>query len=523
MRSVSCSRKPQRTHNPLAVFRAAHMSEALSGTPDRPDILDSTEAGGRLIRGGAMRSAGFAIGAALSLISAVLLTRHLGVVRFGDYTTVISLVTVVSAITDAGMSNVGTHEYAVRRGADRNALMRDLLGLRLLLSVIGLALAVSFALATGYDTALLAGTVAAGLGMIAIVWQHTFSIPLAASLRLGVLSGLEVARQAITVVLIVTLILLGAGVLPLLAVMLVANVMLIPATATFVRDQIPSRPSARVHAWLSLLRPTIAFSMATAVGTIYIYTAQILTSLVASPHQSGLFAASFRVYIVVAGVPGLLVSAALPVLSRASRDDHARLAYAVQRIFEVSLIMGVACTIGLAAGAHFVVGVVGGPKYAGAVPVVRIQSLALIATAVLTGWAFTLLSLGRFRGLLIANGLAFTVSCALTIVLASAHGAQGAAIASLSGECVLAAGYLIVLSRSHPDLRPRARPLFLVKVLAAALPAIALMLASGLPSIAVAAAALTADAALLLITGALPREVADSLLHRWRASPSGGP
>lgn len=492
------------------------MSEALAGAPANSEILDSDQAGGRLIRGGFMRSVGYAATGALSLISAALVTRHLGVARFGQYTTVISLVTVVSAITDAGMSNVGTHQYVVMDGADRSALMRDLLGLRLLLSAVGVTLAVCFALAAGYDTALLAGTVAAGLGTVAIVWQHTFSIPLAASLRLGVLSALEVGRQAVTVAMIVGLVLLGAGVFPLLAVMFAANALLIPATAVFVRGKIPARPAARVHAWISLLRPTLAFSMAIAVGTIYIYTAQILTSLVASQHQSGLFAASFRVYIVLTGVPGLLVSAALPVLSRASRDDHARLAYAVQRIFEVSLIMGLGCTIGLATGAHFVVDVVGGQQYAGAVPVVRIQSLALVATAVLTGWAFTLLSLGRFGGLLIANAVAFTISCVLTVALASTSGAQGAAIASLSGECVLAFGYLLALSRSNPELRPRARPMFLLKVALAALPAAVLMLATELPAVPMAALALAIYGTLLLATKALPPELADSLLHRWR-------
>lgn len=466
-----------------------------------------------------MRSAGFIATAVLSLVSAVLLTSHLGVVRFGEYTTVVSLVTVISAITDAGMSNVGTHEYVVNEGRDRSALMRDLLGLRLLLSAVGLALAICFALAAGYDAALLAGTVAAGLGTVAIVWQHTYSIPLSASLRLGVLSALEVGRQAVTVAMIAGLVLIGAGVFPLLAVMLAANVLLIPATAVFVRGEIPSLPSARLRAWMALLRPTISFSLATAVGTIYIYTAQILTSLVASHYQSGLFAVSFRVYIVVAGVPGLLVGAALPVLSRAARNDHARLAYAVQRIFEVSLIIGLACTIGLAAGAHFVVEVVApSGKYAGAAPVMRIQSVALLATSVLTGWAFTLLSLERFRGLLIANAIAFIISCTLTIRLASTNGARGAAIASLCGEFVLAAGYLTVLLRTHPEMRLKAQPRFLLKVLVAALPAGALMLFTHLPGVLMASIGLAIYCALLLAMKALPPELADSLLHHQRAA-----
>jgi O-antigen/teichoic acid export membrane protein len=486
------------------------LHSAASG--EASDVLDSTEAGGLIVRGGALRFGSYVSVVALSLISAALLTRHLGPAGFSAYTTVISLVTIVSAVTDAGMSNIGTHEYAVRRGAERDALMRYLLGLRVTLTIVGSLLAVAFAVGAGYDTALLAGTVAAGLGTVAIVWQHTLSIPLATALRLGVISSLELARQVLSVALIVALIVVGAGVLPLLAVMLVVNLLLILPTAMLVRGQISARPSIDLRGWASLLRPTIAFSLATAVGTLYIYTAQILTSLVAGEHQSGLFAVSFRVFIVAAGAAGMLVGAALPVLSRAARDDRVRLKYALQRIFEVTLIAGVAAVLGFVVGARFVVDVIAGAEYAGSVPVLQLQALALLPSFLLAGWAFALLSLKRYRGLLIANALAFAVSCVLTLVLAASDGARGAAIATVSGETTLAVGYLIVLARGHPELRPRAA--LLVKVAAAAIPAVVLALLTNLPSVVAAILVLSVYGALILATRAMPGELAELIPHR---------
>ena len=63
----------------------------------------------------------------------------------------------------------------------------------------------------------------ASLGTIALVVQHTYTIPLSDALRLGTLSALELARQVLTVGAIVVLVVLGAGVLPLLAVVLAVN------------------------------------------------------------------------------------------------------------------------------------------------------------------------------------------------------------------------------------------------------------------------------------------------------------
>jgi O-antigen/teichoic acid export membrane protein len=479
-----------------------------------PDLLDSTEAGGRIIRGGVLRTLGYGLMVGLSVLSTALLTRYLGVASFGFYTTVLSLVAVVAAVTDAGMTAVGVREFAVRAGAERDALMSDLLGLRMALTSAGLLLVAGFALAAGYRPALLAGAVLASLGTVALVVQHTHTIPISVQLRIGTLSALELARQVLSVGMIVTLIALGAGVLPLLAVVLAANLMLIAPTAALARHQVSVRVRLRPRSWLALLRPTVAFSLASAVGTLYVYTAQIITSLVASEYQSGLFAASFRIFVVIGGMPSLLVGGALPMLARAARDDRERLGYALGQIFEVMLILGVAAALATLGGAQFMIAVVAGPKYAASAEVLQIQGLALIASFTLTGWIFALLSVKRYRGVLLASLAAFLMSCALTSVLASAHGATGAAVATVCAECVLALGLLIALVRDRPELRPRMG--IVLKVILAAAPAAVLALRLQAPSSVRMLLALGVYGVLLVLTRAVPSELFELLPPRLR-------
>ncbi len=495
---------------------------AAAGTAGEPprDVLDTRAAGGLIIRGGVLRLASYVTIVVLSLIPAVLLTRHLGAIGFGRYTTVISLVTVISMVTDIGMSNLGTREFAVRVGADRDALMRDLLGLRVALTLAGVVFAMLFAVLAGYSTPLLAGTAVAALATVALVVQHTLSIPLAVELRLGLLSLLEVARQALTVIAIVALIAVGAGIFPLLAVTLVVYLVLVPITAVLVRGQISLRMDLRTSRWIALLRPTVAFSLATAVGAIYVYTAQILTSLAASPHQSGLFALAFRIFIIAVTIPGLLVSGAMPLLARAARDDRERLAYALQRIFEVSLILGLASALGILAGAPFIVKVLAGPKfheYEGSIPVLRILGVAMIASFLSAGWGFALLSTKSYRPLLVVNAAALLVSCVLTLILASTYGGTGAAVAVLCGETTLAAGNLLALARAHPDLRPRLA--VIPKVFIATAPAAVLAVVLDLSSLVNTAIVLAVFALLIVLTRAVPKEVVELLpLSRRRGA-----
>jgi hypothetical protein len=56
-----------------------------------PNVLDTPAAGGLIIRGGVFRLGSYVGVVALSLVPVVLLTRYLGVARFGAYTTVVSL------------------------------------------------------------------------------------------------------------------------------------------------------------------------------------------------------------------------------------------------------------------------------------------------------------------------------------------------------------------------------------------------------------------------------------------------
>jgi O-antigen/teichoic acid export membrane protein len=491
-----------------------------AGEPAR-DVLDTAAAGGLIIRGGVLRLVSYVAVVLLSLLPAVLLTRHLGAAGFSAYTTVISLVTVVSLVTDVGMSNYGTREFAVLEGSERDTLMRDLLGLRVALTLTGVLGATLFALIAGYDLALLAGTVVAGLSMVALVLQHTLSIPLAAELRLGIISTLEVARQALTVVAIVALVAIGAGVFPLLAVTLVVYMVLVPITAVLVRGRISLRMSLQLSRWAALLRPTIAFSLATAVGALYVYTAQIITSLATTSHQSGEYALAFRVFVITVTIPGLLVGGTVPLLARAARDDRDRLAYALQRIFEVSLILGIAAALGIYAAAPLIIKVVAGPKFAefaGSIPVLRIMGVAMIASFLIAGWGFALLSIRSYKALLLVNGAALLVSCALTPILAATYGAKGGAVATLCGEATLAVGYLVVFALAHPELRPRLA--ILPKVILAAVPATALALALSLPSLVSTAIVLAAYGLVIVLTRATPSEITELIPRPRRSRPA---
>ncbi|MGI8730287.1 MAG: hypothetical protein ACR2LK_09915, partial [Solirubrobacteraceae bacterium] len=84
------------------------------------DILDTPQAGPKVIRGSVLRVLGYGAGVLLSVGSAAILLRYLPVADFGRYAAALSLVTIVAGLTDAGMTSIGVREYTVREGEDRD-------------------------------------------------------------------------------------------------------------------------------------------------------------------------------------------------------------------------------------------------------------------------------------------------------------------------------------------------------------------------------------------------------------------
>ena len=192
-----------------------------------------------------------------------------------------------------------------------------------------------------YGSLLGVGVLIAGAGVLLLNIQATLAVPLMARLRLGWVSALDLTRQLVVAAMIVLLVLADAHLLAFLAIGAVAALAILVPTVALVRGDIPIRPSFGMHEWRALVGPVLTYSIAVAAAALYFRVAIVLVSLIAGDRGSGYFSASYRVVEFLLILPGLLVGAAFPIFARAARDDPDRLAYALSRVFDAALIVGV--------------------------------------------------------------------------------------------------------------------------------------------------------------------------------------
>jgi O-antigen/teichoic acid export membrane protein len=478
-----------------------------------PDPTSVSPARGDVaIRGGAIRVMGYAAGVLVSLVSATILVRHLGISTFGRYVTVTSLLALVGGVTEAGIYFYGIREFAARAGPDRRELMTNLLTMRLVLAAFGVGCAVCFGLAVGYRQVLVLGILVAGAGLLVQVSADVLSISLQAQLQLGRLAVVDLTRRVLALVMIATFALLGADLLPFLAASTMAGAVVLALLAWIVRSSITTGWGFDWRTWRELFRETLPLAVAASIGAIYFYVTVILMSLIASATQTGLFATSFRVTQVALGVPILLLTAIFPLMSR-GLDQQRGVADMVGKVFTVAVICGVWMSITVALGAQFIIDVIVGSRGRGAVSVLRIQGVVLTMSFISTSSALGLISLRRYRTMIITSSSALALNVALGVLLVPALGARGGAVADVITEAVVAVGLTAVLMHAVPRHEIRAS-LMPSLVLAVVLSATVLLLPVG--SVARVIGATIIYFGVLLLTGAIPTEVT-ATARRMRA------
>jgi O-antigen/teichoic acid export membrane protein len=205
-------------------------------------------------------------------------------------------------------------------------------------------------------------------------------------------------------------------------------------------------------------------------------------------------------------------------LLRAARDDYGRLRYALQCLFDGNLLLGGWLSLLIVAGAPFAVAVMGGADYAGSAVVLRILGCGVIATFLAAVFGFALLAVRMYRALILLNAGIVVLAVVLCTTLIPAHGAQGAAITTLTLEILLASAYAAALFRAHRELRPElAMAARIILALALAFGAALAVPLSSLPAAAVGSAVLAVAVGAL---HAVPHELVHAI--RRPADARGG-
>lgn len=490
-------------------------SDPLVSRPDdaederlQQDYLSMAGTGQTALRGGALRLGGYLVGILATTVSSAMLFRHLGVIVTGQYVTALSLVAIVSAFSDLGLTAVGVREISRLDETDRWGLARDLLGLKLTLTTIG-GLVVTCIAWFAYSTTLATGVALSVVGLAFSATQDNYAIALVVELRFGWIAALDLARNLLTALATMTLVLIGARLVPFLGISIPVCLLVMVATAVMVMKGRPLSPSFNLHRWKHFASSMLPYSAAVAASLLYYRVSILLVSAISSGAQLGYFSMSYRVIDVLTVIPNLLVSSAFPILARSAQDDHARFDYAARKVFEIALLVGAWIAVSIAVAAPLAIDIIGGSSFRPAAQVLAFQGIGLGAMFVNVACGYGLLSLGLYRTILAINSSSLLLNIVIVSILTSLDGARGAAIGTGITEIVVALVQAWAFTRSGHSLRPSLS--VLPRVLLAGAIAILPLFFGGVPTVARLVLSTVAFIVVATVTRAIPDEVLNLL------------
>jgi O-antigen/teichoic acid export membrane protein len=173
----------------------------------------------------------------------------------------------------------------------------------------------------------------------------------------------------------------------------------------------------------------------------------VLASLLTSEHETGLFVTSARIVEMVGGLAMLMMGVILPVATVAARDDRARLRYVLAHTTKLSLLVGGLLALTIAVAARPIVLLLGGEEFAGAAGVLRLQAPVVLTIFVVYAWTGFLIADGRRRALVQCMLIGTTAVLVSGVVLIGRLDAEGAALAALVADVILAAAAWIAVRR----------------------------------------------------------------------------
>lgn len=452
----------------------------------------------------------------LSFIFSIMVVRKLGADAFGDYTAVLAFTAIFSIFSDLGLSAFSVRQVARLREQPEflpkvNELYGNVLGLRLLLSVLTIGVVIVFAVITGRppERIFSIGLYALTLVLFSL-WGASDSI-LAGFERLDLSSVGKVINQfgfviAGTIALVFKLGVNGLIVATLVSVSLMAIYTMRQVHLLGVRP----RPGRSLD-FKNLIRLSLPFGViGFALGLSYKFST-VLLDIYRTTTETGFYNAAYNLIFSFVLISNILNTTLYPTLARHSLTSPQELPLIYQRFFRYLLIISLPIAIGGWALAKPIIQFLYDAEFAASAQVFRvvIWTVPLMFLSEFLGYVIVLSNREKMVAIAVTISSLFNVM--MNLVLVPRYGLVAAAWIAVLTESILVVQHLVTLRAVIPTI-PRKAEILLVFLPPTGMAAVSLILRGLLPFWVVFAACILVYGILVIVTRAISQK---EILHFW--------
>jgi O-antigen/teichoic acid export membrane protein len=186
-----------------------------------------------------------------------------------------------------------------------------------------------------------------------------------------------------------------------------------------------------------VLATTWPFALITLISTIMANTDIYLLSIWRNASDIGLYASAQRIQQFIFIIPVMIATAVFPLLSRLANTDTARFTAIFERIATLIMTLALPIAIGGVLLAQQLVALIFGNAFSGAVPILQLLLITLIASFPLILFSNSIFAYNKQRNIATAYFSGVIANIILNIVLIPRFGAVGSAVATLISTTIV--------------------------------------------------------------------------------------
>lgn len=282
------------------------------------------EATGLMRNTGSLMAGRLAV-AALSSTATVLIARQLGPTGFGQFTSVFSLLGMLTIVTDLGLGRIAVSGFA-RAGDNKAEYTGSYLLLRMALGVLGYGVALLWTVIAGYPGNVVAATAVGGLVVVFATPSAAYDLAFQIHNRLPLLAMVGFVGQLAQVALTVALVLHGGTLLWFMVpAVLNAGLVLVFMSRTAHR-LMPIVYRVDLAVWKRLIREAAPLTVGAAFATLYYRIDSLMLASLDSFEAVGSYGVALKFADLVHFASTALTVALMAPLSTAWVEDRAAFA-----------------------------------------------------------------------------------------------------------------------------------------------------------------------------------------------------
>ncbi|HLD21372.1 MAG TPA: flippase [Patescibacteria group bacterium] len=414
-----------------------------------------------IAKNAAVQMAGKIIGVVLSIITAALVTRHLGTNGFGQYTKILSFLQFFGIAMDFGLYIILIKKIAdIPNDKLDTPIVHTIFTLRVISGIFFLSLAPIVAWMIGLFHEGYSGTIVAGVALTTgffffISLNQLLSAIFQKVLRSDWIALAEFVGKIVLLVSTLIVIFLNLNVLWVLSTLVLSSAVNFLINFLATKKYVRLRLSLHWDLMKRVIYDAWPTALSIAFGLIYFKGDTIILSFYESDAVIGRYGAPYKILEVLVVFPAIFAGLVMPVITAAWQQKHlGRFRDLLQKSFDALSFIAIPLIAGVMILAPYIIEVIAGSDFQSSTTILRILIIATAAIFFGTLFGYIVVSLDQQRLMMWGYGFVAITAFIGYLIVIPRYSVIGAAWLTVYSEVLaVCISYWLIVKRTHMHLQ----------------------------------------------------------------------